>query len=692
MSGPRVDVTFSGSAGGAVGAARQTALAIDKVKVSAAGSSAPLRGMERDLGRVERGAFAGSGAFRGMGRSIAFASGAFLGAAGFVEVVKSSIDVVLASQTSLVKLDQAIKNAHASVSALTPIIDSHEASMRKLAFGDNETRDAEAKLVTAFGATKKAMDEVAVAADLARASNIPLADATRQLILLQEGNVRAAKQFGLSLPDLTKKQWEAKAAADGLNIAQEKGKVLYDKLLPRIKGQAAAFANSPAGKILEFQKQIEHLQESIGAGLLPVVNKYLTEVDAWLAKSSNQKKVTDDVKKVVHELAGALHDAKTATEDVLKVVNPVVHAFGGWKTVLEELVALKLAATLYSWAKAVEAFAVAEGFVTAATVAQTTAVVANTIAWEASGGGLLAIVPRAARAATAIEDVGVTATTATTRLGGLLKGLGAFAALASPLLILNALQGKEVAPYTDKKTGAQISYDPTTGQWYSGYPGKPRAKIASDSPQAVAASKYYATTAAGAPGGGGAPVVPGGTSTQKKEVAYATKYGPGSGITYTWGGVSPITGFDCSGYLMASYAAAGVTIPHNTVAQFNDPNAIVVLPGAEQPGDGVYFQSTGPGAAPQHVGIYIGNDKYIQYYTPGKVANVANLSTAGGYMGARRWLKIAAGSAASALAGAWSPYGLKLKTGGGGGTTAATAKKTPWVGATADAIIRAKKL
>jgi len=208
----RVGVRFDGSSVGAVGAARQTALAIDKVKVSAAGSSMPLRGMERDLGRVERGALAGSGAFRGMGRSIAFASGAFLGAAGFVAAIRSSIDVVLAAQTGIAKLDQAIVNAHASVKALTPILEDHAAKMRLLGFNDDQTREAEAKLITAFGATKHALGEVSVAADLARASNIPLADATRQLILLQEGNMRAAKQFGLALPDLTMKQWQQKAA------------------------------------------------------------------------------------------------------------------------------------------------------------------------------------------------------------------------------------------------------------------------------------------------------------------------------------------------------------------------------------------------------------------------------------------------------------------------------------------------
>lgn len=128
-------------------------------------------------------------------------------------------------------------------------------------------------------------------------------------------------------------------------------------------------------------------------------------------------------------------------------------------------------------------------------------------------------------------------------------------------------------------------------------------------------------------------------SQQKKILSFAKTYGPGSGITYTWGGVSPVTGFDCSGYLMAAYAAAGINIPHNTVAQFNDPNALDTT-GRELPGDGVYFKTDGPGGPPQHVGIYIGGGQFIEYFSQGKPAKVNSLGAKGGYMGARRWLKI----------------------------------------------------
>jgi hypothetical protein len=37
-----------------------------------------------------------------------------------------------------------------------------------------------------------------------------------------------------------------------------------------------------------------------------------------------------------------------------------------------------------------------------------------------------------------------------------------------------------------------------------------------------------------------------------------------AGAPYVWGGSGP--GFDCSGLVMAAYARAGISLPHNTVA------------------------------------------------------------------------------------------------------------------------------
>jgi hypothetical protein len=672
----RVGVEFTGTAGGAVGAARETALAIDKVKTSAAGSSAPLRGMERDLGRVERGALAGSGAFHGLGRAVAFASGAFLGAAGLTEVIKSSIDVVLRSQTSIALLDRAITNAHANVKALTPILEAHAAAARELGFTDDQTREAEAKLVTAFGATKQSLDELTVAENLARATHEDLSSAARQLILLQEGNARAAKQFGLALPDLTAKQWAQKAAMDGLTVSQERGKVLYDELLPRIKAQAQAYADSPAGKIAEFHAQIQHLQESIGTGLLPVVDKYLTEIDDWLAKSGNQKRVTDDVQKVVHELAGVLGDAKDATQAVLPYVNDVAHALGGWKTTIELIIGLKFASMLTGWAGALEKVI---GVAAAGT---------GLLGAEAAAGGMFTKLR-------AIQALGpIAATVIVYEVFKHRKHI--LSQLEHPLRGLGE-SGDQFIPVPGDNTilyrGGRL-YEATVS-------GK-------DVPISIArAAKDYGVTAAylraqiaklpvASGTGGGLVSAPGGVSFTGTNPAVSaglvSTAKSALGVPYAFGGLPSLSKpTDCSGLMVAVFAKNGISIPRTSQAQY--ASAPIKNQKPLLPGDLVFSEGVHPG----HVGLYIGNGQVLEDPHTGDHVKTVALKDFGWNGESARWWGGTQGTGTGGGGGGGgggttvkktSPYGPPQDTGGGGGTAAPA--KTKWVGATEATIISAQ--
>lgn len=98
--------------------------------------------------------------------------------------------------------------------------------------------------------------------------------------------------------------------------------------------------------------------------------------------------------------------------------------------------------------------------------------------------------------------------------------------------------------------------------------------------------------------------------------ASAISYARGQiGKPYTWGAVGP-DAFDCSGLVMAAYAAAGISVPRTSQAQFAwGPR---VQPGQEQPGDLVFFAgSDGTAASPGHVGIVVGNGMMIEAYAAG---------------------------------------------------------------------------
>jgi cell wall-associated NlpC family hydrolase len=111
--------------------------------------------------------------------------------------------------------------------------------------------------------------------------------------------------------------------------------------------------------------------------------------------------------------------------------------------------------------------------------------------------------------------------------------------------------------------------------------------------------------------------------------AMSTRY---LGIRYRWGGASPSTGFDCSGFVMSLYARVGVSLPHNAAAQYRYGRA--VSRGSLRPGDAVFFNGLG------HVGLYLGRGRFIHASSSGDTVKISRLSDswyASTYVGARRF-------------------------------------------------------
>jgi peptidoglycan DL-endopeptidase CwlO len=86
--------------------------------------------------------------------------------------------------------------------------------------------------------------------------------------------------------------------------------------------------------------------------------------------------------------------------------------------------------------------------------------------------------------------------------------------------------------------------------------------------------------------------------------------------------------FDCSGLTMYAYAAAGITLPHSSLAQSR--MGVAVSRAELQPGDLVFFYSP-----ISHVGMYIGNGQMVHSSVTGKPVAVTSVDKSG-YAGARR--------------------------------------------------------
>jgi cell wall-associated NlpC family hydrolase len=82
---------------------------------------------------------------------------------------------------------------------------------------------------------------------------------------------------------------------------------------------------------------------------------------------------------------------------------------------------------------------------------------------------------------------------------------------------------------------------------------------------------------------------------------------------YSWGGKGPATGFDCSGLVSHVYKeAAGIKLGGSavTLGQMSRP----IDPELKQPGDLVFFNTLG--SRHSHVGVYIGNDRFVHASNP----------------------------------------------------------------------------
>ena len=110
-------------------------------------------------------------------------------------------------------------------------------------------------------------------------------------------------------------------------------------------------------------------------------------------------------------------------------------------------------------------------------------------------------------------------------------------------------------------------------------------------------------------------------------VSYARHF---LGTPYRWGGSSPRTGFDCSGFVRYVYGHFGIALPHSS---FGD-----LVRGHQvsrrwlRPGDLVFFSGA------SHVGIYVGSGRFIDAPHTGSVVSISTMDGWYGasYYGARR--------------------------------------------------------
>ncbi|MGH2971112.1 MAG: C40 family peptidase [Gaiellaceae bacterium] len=90
------------------------------------------------------------------------------------------------------------------------------------------------------------------------------------------------------------------------------------------------------------------------------------------------------------------------------------------------------------------------------------------------------------------------------------------------------------------------------------------------------------------------------------------------GVPYSWGGSSPRTGFDCSGFVRYVYGHFGISLAHSSFSDYVRGRRVGRW--AMRPGDLVFFDGAG------HVGIYVGHGRFIHAPHTGTVVRISTMA------------------------------------------------------------------
>lgn len=128
-------------------------------------------------------------------------------------------------------------------------------------------------------------------------------------------------------------------------------------------------------------------------------------------------------------------------------------------------------------------------------------------------------------------------------------------------------------------------------------------------------------------------------------VAVAHQY---LGVPYVYGGTNPRSGLDCSAFLQLVYRDMGVHLGRTTYQQYRQGRSVSL--NQLRPGDAVFIEPSAQG--PGHVGMYIGHGMVQQSPHTGTRNSIISLKafTAGGFVGARRYMNNAGSALPEAMA------------------------------------------
>jgi hypothetical protein len=280
---------------------------------------------ERALGRLSRGALAGSGVFRNLGRSIAFASGSFLGGAGFIFAIRSVLSASKESELVLGQTKVALEATGLSWERYGQRIQTVIKAQSQLGFDDEQLLKTFSVFVRRTKDINEALRLNQLAVNVARGRYIDLETAQQIVLKASIGMAGQLRRLGL---DVDKNATSTQ---------------LLTTLTQKYGGAAAAAADTATGAQDRLNVQLENAKEIIGAGLLPAVTNLANRLAVYLGDAENQARLQETVNNLMKDGETIVRGFAGALQTVRAAAKPVVDALGGIENTVKVLTSLWLA-------------------------------------------------------------------------------------------------------------------------------------------------------------------------------------------------------------------------------------------------------------------------------------------------------------------------------------------------------------
>lgn len=153
-------------------------------------------------------------------------------------------------KNSQVQLQNAVANTGASYSDYQGRVEESVRSQEQFGHAADDTMDALTALTIASQDPAKAINDLGLATEIAANKHESLADAAKQLVLIEQGSTRGLKAFGIELDGQGEKAGQVNRA--------------LKELSDRLAGSASAAADTYAGRIKAVEARTEDFLASVG--------------------------------------------------------------------------------------------------------------------------------------------------------------------------------------------------------------------------------------------------------------------------------------------------------------------------------------------------------------------------------------------------------------------------------------------